>query len=642
MSTRIGRRRPQGSPLAGNPAAAHSVRRRVRRRSRTKVAATRIRYLDGRRLRRALLAACEHAQLHRAELNRINVFPVPDGDTGTNLALTVRSIADRLRRLDSRSAATVAREAAEAGIIGARGNCGMILAHFLQGFARSVASRAVLGTAEFAAALRDAVSYVYSALDHPVEGTIVTVMDDAATAAVRTPTSDFAELLDGMLARARESLARTTERLPALREAGVVDAGAKGFVSLIEGIATLLHGKPPAESEHAPESDDPPAAARVQLSATAEKYRFCTEALVRGPQLPDAAAVRAALQSFGDSLIVLRSEDVLKVHIHTDAPEQIFDRLRAYGTLVAHKAEDMAAQHASIERAAASHVAMARRPVVVVTDSSCDLPDETIRAHGIHVVPLSLIYNDEVLRDRVDIDAATFVQRLRNGERATTSQPPPAAFIDAYRQAAEDGEAIVALTVGSTLSGTFTSAEAAARLATEAPVHLVDSRGISLNLGLLTLRAAELAELGTPPEEIVAELNRIRERSGLFFTVDNFDGLVASGRVGAVRAWLGGLLHLKPILELDVSGRVRPVAKARGRNQVLPLVMRLLESRIPKGARRVRFGIVHVGCEEVLETVARAIRDRFGPCEIITGPVCPVIATHVGIGAWGLAYQVED
>src|SRR5690606_16925082 len=142
--------------------------------------------------------------------------------------------------------------------------------------------------------------------------------------------------------------------------------------------------------------------------------------------------------------------------------------------------------------------------------------------------------------DQGELNAATFVHPMRNGEHAITSQQPRAACIDAYRQAAEEGEAIVALTVGSTLSGTFTSAEAAARLATEAPVHLVDSRGISLNLGLLTLRAAELAELGTPPEEIVAELNRIRERSGLFFTVDNFNGLVASGRVGAVRAWLGG------------------------------------------------------------------------------------------------------
>lgn len=606
------------------------------------MAATRIRYLDGRRLRRALLAACEHAQAHRAELNRINVFPVPDGDTGTNLALTVRSIGDRLRLLDSRSAATVAREAAEAGTIGARGNCGMILAHFLQGLSQSIASRAVLGTSEFAAALRDAVSYVYAALDHPVEGTIVTVMDDAAAAAMRSATPDFADLLDGMLARARESLARTPEQLPALREAGVVDAGAKGFVSLIEGIACLLDGKPPAGPDDAARSADPPAAARVSLSASAEKFRFCTEAMIRGSELPDAAVVRSALQSFGDSLIVLRSDDVLKVHIHTDVPDLIFDRLRAYGTLVTHKAEDMAAQHASIERAAAMHVTLARRPAVIVTDSSCDLPDEVIRAHGIHVVPLSLIYRDEVLRDRVDIDPATFVERLRNGDRATTSQPPPAAFLEAFRQAGEDGESIVAVILSSPLSGTFTSAEAAARLATGAPVHLVDSRGISLTLGLLTLRAAELAELGSPPGEIVAELSRIREQSGFFFTVDSFDGLVASGRVGAARAWLGGLLDLKPILELDRTGQVRPVAKVRGRSQVLPRVLRLLESRIPDGAQRVRFGIVHIGCEEMLEPVARAIRDRYGPCEIITGPASPVIATHTGPGAWGLAYQVED
>ena len=137
----------------------------------------RIDYLDGPRLRRALVAGCDYVQRRRAELNRINVFPVPDGDTGTNLALTASAIAERLRPLRARSRVQVAREAADAAILGARGNCGMILSHFLLGFAQNLGERPrVCNPHEFARALDGAVEHVYRSLERPVEGTIITVM----------------------------------------------------------------------------------------------------------------------------------------------------------------------------------------------------------------------------------------------------------------------------------------------------------------------------------------------------------------------------------------------------------------------------------------------------------------------------------
>jgi uncharacterized protein len=131
---------------------------------------------------------------------------------------------------------------------------------------------------------------------------------------------------------------------------------------------------------------------RAEYPTASEVYRFCTEALVRGPALPESDPSGRALRERGDSLIVIRGAGVLKVHIHTDEPEAVFAYLRTLGTLVTHKAEDMAAQHAAVERAAAGHVQLARRPVSIVTDSACDLPDEIVRAHGIHVVPLLVVF----------------------------------------------------------------------------------------------------------------------------------------------------------------------------------------------------------------------------------------------------------
>lgn len=604
-------------------------------------------YLDGPELRGALIAACDYVQEQRAELNRINVFPVPDGDTGTNFALTTRSIADRLRAHTDPRLGAVAREAAEAGILGARGNCGMILSHYLLGFSESVGDRSRLSVDEFTRALRDASDHVYRALESPVEGTIVTVMRETAEEAESRTFASFPILFRRLLRRAYDTLARTPDLLPVLRTAGVVDAGAKGFVHLLEGIVAYVSGDPLV----ALVSGTPAAAALAEYPAESERYRYCTEALVRGAALPSGDEVRAVLREHGDSLVVIRTGELLKVHIHTDAPEELFAYLRTLGELATHKAEDMHAQHAALARGGA-HLELARRPVVIVTDSGCDLPEEVVRAHGIHLVPLSLIFEHEVLRDRVEISADDYARRLLAGERATTSQPTPAAFLEAYQRAAGEGEAIVAVTLASGLSGTFASAEAAARHLRQAgssegragaeAVHVFDSRGATLLEGLLALRAAELGEQGLTPPEIIAELKRLRAHSGLFFTVDIFDNLLASGRVGRGRALLGSILDIKPILGVDDAGRVMPLARVRGRKLLLPKVMDLLAARVPPGSARVRFGVVHVACEEVLAEVTAALRARYGAdTEVLTGPASPVLATHVGPGAWGLAYLAD-
>ena len=603
----------------------------------------RIEYLDGQRLRRSVIAGCDFVQQRRAELNRINVFPVPDGDTGTNLALTASGIADHLRTLDEERLDVVAREAADAAILSARGNCGMILSHFLLGFADATRGHVRANAATFATALSAAAQHVYRSLERPVEGTIITVMREVAEEAQQADTDDFADLLELLLARARAACLRTPELLPMLRKAGVVDAGAQGFVHLLEGVGAYVHGDPFVALDRTPAfADVPAAAAEAEYPTQSEQFRFCTEALVRGAALPSSDAVRDVLRERGDSMIVIRGADVLKLHIHTDEPDEIFDYLRTLGVLVTHKAEDMTVQHATVERAAAGHVQLARRPVSIVTDSACDLPAEIVRAHGIHVVPLLLVFENEALRDGIDIDAAAFVERLRKGEHPTTSQPAPKSFMDAFRAAAADGETVLGIILSSALSGTFGSAEAAAKRMDGVPIVLVDSLGASITQGLLVVKAAELAELGWAPHDIARELKRIRAQSTVFFTVEVFDHLLASGRVGRGQVMIAGLLDIRPILALGADGRVAPIAKIRGRQNVPQRMIDVLRERIPRDARKLRFGIVHVGAAAWAETFADRLRREFGPRDVIISPASPVLATHLGPGAWGVAYQLED
>ena len=170
----------------------------------------------------------------------------------------------------------------------------------------------------------------------------------------------------------------------------------------------------------------------------------------------------------------------------------------------------------------------------------------------------------------------------------------------------------------------------------------MDSRGISLLQGLLVLKAAELAEIGKRPAEIVAELNRIRAQSGIFLTVDTFERLLASGRVEKEQAFFGKLFNLKPILALDIDGKVITKGKVLGRKRVLTKILNLLAEEIGAYPQKIRFGISHVGAPHIIPDVRERLIQIYGDVEILSAPATPVISTHLGTGAWALAYMMED
>ena len=605
---------------------------------------TAIGYVDGPRLRRSLLAAAAWVTAGRDELNRINVFPVPDGDTGTNFSHTLRSIAEALHRLGDAPLPDVSRTAAEASVRGARGNSGMMLSHFLLGFNEGIGSRMRVRSQELAAAIRRGFERLQEALEKPVEGTILSVAREAAAGAESAAREehDLVPLLRRTLARADEALQRTTGQLAALKRAGVVDAGGKGFVRMLEGVVRLIEKGMHATDDAGGGAAAPAAAAAAALAVVAadQDYRFCTEVLVRGDHLPSSADARRALAPLGGSLLALRTADLLRVHIHTDDADAVFGVAEGWGDVLTRKADDMREQHRLLRTAA--------RRAAVICDSACDLPDTVLDRFGIQLVPLTVMFGDREFLDRVELTPAEFYRRLRaGGEGAppTTSQPAPALFASAFEHARADADGVVAVVLSSGLSGTWASAEAARRtFAAEGAggVEVVDSRSASFGVGLLALRGAELADAGWDAGAIARELERVRGQSGMFFTVDTLEYLLRSGRVTRGQAWLGGLLSMKPILSLDRAGHAVPAARVRGRAALLPRLFRLLDAALPPQRRRLRFGVAHADVPELAERVRAALVARYQPLEVLLAPVTGVLAAHVGPGAWGVFYQVED
>jgi DegV family protein with EDD domain len=595
--------------------------------------------VDGPRLARSVYAAADWVASGRDEINRINVFPVPDGDTGTNFSLTLRAVADALRALGDAPLPDTARAMARAAVLGARGNSGMILAHFLLGFSDALGDRPVATALDIAQAIRSGADRLYESLDDPREGTILTVAREAAVAAepAAGASHDVGTFMRRLLEEGEAALARTPELLAVLKEAGVVDAGGKGFVRMLEGVVRYIDGQPVLTGT--PLTDGEPGAAvpaGLVDVATERDFQYCTEVLIRGDHLPAANEVRAAMHSFGGSTVVALTGDILKIHVHTDTPEAVFTYAARWGRVDSTKAQDMRAQHRRL-------IHDDRRAVALVTDSSADLPDPVLDQHRIALVPLQVVFGSSTFRDRVELRPDEFYRRLRESpDLPTTSQPAPADFIQVFRAARHEADEVVAVLLGSSLSGTFNAAQAAIRAGGVQGVHLVDSRSASFGVGLLALRGAELAESGWTGDRIAAELTRVRARSGMLLTVDQYDNLLRSGRISRAKAWLAGKLDVKPILSLDKEGQVVPVERVRGRENVEARMLAALDQRLSPRPKMVRFGIAHADAPQIAERVRAALIEKYRPRDCFVSLATGVLGTHVGPGAWGIFYQIED
>jgi uncharacterized protein len=300
--------------------------------------------LNGRGFAKFLAAGTYFLRKYRQVLNDLNVFPVPDGDTGTNMYLTVRSAMLEAGKLgDAAALSEVAAHAAQGSLMGARGNSGVILSQMLRGFAHHVRHRAEVDSFVIATALREGATTARRALLRPVEGTIISVADAAAEAAYRLALKepDLYRFIHGVLDAANAALERTPDQLPVLKEAGVVDSGGAGFVYFLEGILSFL----PDVKVRATAFPRRPSRARAFApSQVVGEHKFCTEFMLEhatiGPR-----DLRDLLEPRGESLLVVGEKPTLRVHVHTDDPAQVEEVAAKYGSVTQLKIDDMERQH---------------------------------------------------------------------------------------------------------------------------------------------------------------------------------------------------------------------------------------------------------------------------------------------------------
>ncbi len=301
--------------------------------------------IDAQLMKKMIVAATLWLNENQAEVDALNVFPVPDGDTGTNMYLTLFDAAKEVENIEENEVGKVLDAFANGSLMGARGNSGVILSQIFRGFANGARNKKHLGPKEFSYALGEAAKKAYKAVMKPVEGTILTVVREAANAAKKEAekTDDFRQLLEVTLLQAEETLEKTPEMLKVLKDANVVDAGGRGFCLILEGYLRALRGDITLEKELKKVAQADPS-----RRAEAEKleYAYCTEFLIKGQEI-NLEKIRKYLNQHGDYLLVVGSTEVTKVHIHTNNPGKVLDYAVQYGRLSKIKIDNMEEQTAA-------------------------------------------------------------------------------------------------------------------------------------------------------------------------------------------------------------------------------------------------------------------------------------------------------
>ncbi len=301
-------------------------------------------YCGAKRFKQVILAGADWVVSNRSHLNKINVFPVPDGDTGSNMSMTLIAAVREIEALQEVSLETTVKAAAWGSLMGARGNSGIILAQILAGMAEGIEGRDRLFAADIVFAFSCAVQKAYKAILHPAEGTILTVVRETSEAAERVVKTeqDLAVLLDEMVKAAGASVERTPTLLPRLKEAGVVDAGGLGFFYFLEGMVRLIHGK--MNAGEAINDEDILRETEVEPTEHHWNYRYCTEFILKGSQI-SGDAMKENLIRMGDSIILVGDTRLARVHIHTGQPDEVLRYASSLGQVSSIKVDDMLVQH---------------------------------------------------------------------------------------------------------------------------------------------------------------------------------------------------------------------------------------------------------------------------------------------------------
>jgi DegV family protein with EDD domain len=582
--------------------------------------------MDGRRLYYTFIAGARKVIEHQVELNKINVFPVNDGDTGTNLASTIRAVVDSIH--PHRSYKVTADLIAETTLVNARGNSGIIFAQFLYGMSAETGNFKTITIKQFAESIKNSVRYIYEAVANPVEGTMLTVIKDWANYIYenRNRITDFNQLFISSIDVLNKSLIATKSKLAILAKANVVDAGARGFVFFVEGIIDFITNRNlkdliQVKSESA-------LFEKIEESIPEKvDFRYCTESLIKNSSV-DNKSLLQLLEKYGNSIVVAGSDKMKRIHLHTNNPAELFNELRNTGTLAFQKADDMIRQ---------SEVVYKRKwKIALVTDSTCDLEQHIIDNYQINMLPININFGENHYLDKITILPEQFYTLLKeNKDYPKSSQVNEKSFTNLYSHLASHYDSIIAIHLSDRLSGTFNSSQKAAKAISEEfnkPITVINSKNLSGALGLVVLRTAQAIEAGYSHDQVVNMAEKWTKNVRIFISVKTMKYLVRGGRVSFVMGLIARILNICPIVSIDESGKAIVFDKTFNQRSNMEKVMGYI-AKIIKEKTIWNYFVLHANNTDAAQWYSEKMETLTNkkPASIVN--ISPILGANAGIGA---------
>lgn len=584
----------------------------------------RVQSLDGYMLKNLFNSGMMEVNKFRQHINEINVFPVADGDTGTNMTITLRAMVEK--SATSQSFCDTVKNISESGLAHARGNSGIILATYVSGLAEEGKLYETVTIKEFAQIAHRAVDHIYEAIENPVEGTMISVIRDWAEFMSNSwnKYAFFDEMLIEAYAFAEISLKRTTNMIEVLKKNNVVDSGAEGFVRFLEGINKFFGHNIQFVDKFfkktlTEEVDEP------------INYRFCIE-LYLDSVSEDRNVISGLLKSFGDSLIISKNGKSLRVHIHSDFPSLVVDQVEKFGVLEEQKVDDMILQN--------SIKSKKKNKIALVTDSIADIPDKYKLDNQIVTIPMGLIMKDTIYLDKLTITSEKVFEAMESqGINPTSSLPEMGRVKAVLEELSELYESIIVVSVSGKLSGTYNvfmkSADELRKNGFK--ISVIDSRLNSGAQGLLVKRINEAIIDGLNHDEIMSYAEEVISKTKIFVCLDTVEYAVKSGRVQKTIGSILMKIGARPIMTLDAQGKGAAFGIAFSKASITRKIMNLIDNTNKKN-KIISYSIVHCENPNLAKKYKEALIKNIGIEPEFVTEISSVTAIHSGIGSVAVSF----
>ncbi len=581
------------------------------------------------RLYNAFMIGAKAVINEKNQLNEINVFPVKDGDTGSNLSSMMTSIIQK-SKIGSNLKETL-DSISNAALLGSRGNSGLIFSQFFYGFTKEF-NEEYMDQNRLIMQMKQGFLSAYESIEVPVEGTIITLMrkwfeflkrekDNHNTLYEHLITSN--NLL-------QEQLFVTMSELEVLKTYNVVDAGAKGFSLFIDGFVKGIVDE------------------NLKLEITENDYetfelahdhidevitnRFCTEILVESTMHKED--IISEIHNLGDSIVVGESTKYRRIHLHTNTPELVIEKLKKVGKVVETKVDDMKKQSDVVNHR--------KHDICVVTDSIADLPKSYIEDNQVQIFPVSILLDDVIYYDKLTIKNEQLFNMIKESKEYPKSAAPSLISIqNLFSYLRTYYKKIIVVTVSSKMSATYNVFKKVIDTYKDDRIALIDSKQNSVSEGLVVKAVVEMINQNMSFEEIVKKTEEIKDKTKILVHVDTLDNMVRSGRIKKSLGKLAKVLHLKPVVSIDETGEGVVLSKSIGLKNNLNKIIKMVKKAHEKYEIK-NYAIVHVNNMKLAEYLKIKIIEITGFMPDYITDISTVIAMNSGMGSVAIGYTRKD